>query len=120
MLDTNIVIAYFADEQTVVNNVESAIETGEAISLPTIVKAETLAYQGIGEKTITRMREWFNGVQLISLDSEIAEKAADVRRETRLKLIDSVIAATALAHRAKLATRDEDFNRVSELTVLKW
>ena len=120
MLDTNIVIAYFDGEEKVISAVENAIESGETIALPTIVKAETLAYQNIDENTLVRMREWFYEVQLISLDSEIAEQSATLRRKTHLKLIDSVIATTALMNNAKLATRDEEFQRISTLAILQW
>lgn len=120
VLDTNIVIAFFGEEEKVVKAVEKALEDGETILLPTIVKAETLGYQGINDDTMARMLQWFKDAILIQLDSDLAERAAFLRRERRLKLIDCVIAATALAHNAKLATRDEEFERISELTLLKW
>lgn len=120
VLDTNIVIAFFGEEEKVVKAVEKALEDGETILLPTIVKAETLGYQGINDDTMARMLQWFKDAILIQLDSELAERAAMLRRDKKLKLIDCIIAATALAHRAKLATRDEEFGRIAELTVLKW
>lgn len=120
VLDTNIVIAFFGEEEKVVKMVEKALEDGETILLPTIVKAETLGYQGINDDTMARMLQWFKDAILIQLDSDLAERAAFLRRERRLKLIDCVIAATALAHNAKLATRDEEFDRIAELTILKW
>ena len=120
VLDTNIVIAFFGEEEKVVKALEKALEDGETILLPTIVKAETLGYQGINDDTMARMLQWFKDVILIQLDSELAERAAFLRRERRLKIIDCVIAATALAHNAKLATRDEEFERIAELNLLKW
>lgn len=120
VLDTNIVIAYFAEEKKVVDALETALADGEAIILPTIVKAETLSYPLIDTTTLTRMRGWFEGAELAVLDGQIAEQAAEIRRTTGLKLIDSIIAATAFALNAKLISRDQDFKRVPELEVITW
>ena len=120
VLDTNIVIAYFAEEKKVVDALETALADREPIILPTIVKAETLSYPLIDEMTLTRMRGWFENAELASLDGQIAEQAAEIRRTTGLKLIDSIIAATAFALSAKLISRDQDFKRVPGIEMITW
>ena len=120
VLDTNIVIAYFAEEEPVVQALEEILEQGEKVVVPTIVKAETLSYANLGPSILERMQAWFLNTEQLVLDSRIADKAADIRREYRLKLIDAVIAATALSVQAKLVTRDADFMRVSDLETVKW
>ena len=120
VLDTNIVIAYFAEEEKVVHALEDALESGEELIVPTIVKAETLSYSDIDPVVLERIRAWFKETRLVTLDSMIAERTADIRRATKLKLIDSIIAATALSMQAKLVTRDTDFTRVVELEIMEW
>lgn len=120
VIDTNIVIAYFAEDPAVVAALEQKIAEGDRMLLPTIVKAETLSYPSIDGALLARMRRWFDEVTLIPLDGEIAERAADIRRATKLKLIDSIIAATATLYAASLVTRDEDFHRVPALEIVIW
>ena len=50
------------------------------------------------------------------VDRAIAERAGRVRRESRIRLPDALIAATALQHRLSLATRNRrDFEQVRGL-----
>lgn len=65
-------------------------------------------------------RDWFMLVLDTNIDSMIAELTADIRRVTKLKLIDSAIAATVLSMRAKLVTRDTDFTRVKDIEIVLW
>ena len=120
VLDTNIVIAYFAEEKEVVDTLEKALADGLAVILPTIVKAETLSYPSIDATTLARMREWFNNTEQAVLDSQIAERAAEIRRETGLKLIDSIVAATTFLLNATLVSRDQDFKHIHNLQVMIW
>ena len=121
VLDTNIVIAYFGGETHIVEKIDSAVINGETIIVPTIVIAETLAYPQIDASLTARIHHWLaTGVIVNVFDLPLAEKAAAIRRETKLKLTDSAIAATAIVHGASLATRDQQFKKVSDLTILEW
>lgn len=121
VVDTNIVIAYFAEEERIVEKIGSVVTSGETIIVPTIVIAETLAYPHIDESLTTRIRHWLEtGVIVREFDLPLAEQSAVIRRQTKLKLTDSAIAATALTHGASLATRDQQFKKVPGLTILEW
>ncbi len=119
-LDTNIAIAYLADESQVRDRLRLATTTGEVVVISTIVVAEILSYPSIDENLLVRIKEWLVGVEIVSFDLLTAERAAQVRRQTNMKLTDSAIAATALIHGASLATRDQQFKKVSNLTILEW
>ena len=57
-----------------------------------------------------RTRELLRRFRVLPLTSEIAEIAASIRRERRLKLPDAIILATARAHGLILVTRNtKDF-----------
>ena len=120
VVDTNIVIAYLGHEEGVVVRIRQVIAEGEEIVVPTVVVAETLAYPGIDDETIERTRKWFSEIIVMSLDLEIAERAAALRRETGLKIIDSIVIATALENHAKLASRDAAFKKIEGLSLLAW
>ncbi|MEX2279630.1 MAG: type II toxin-antitoxin system VapC family toxin [Acidimicrobiia bacterium] len=52
----------------------------------------------------------------ISVDRAVAERAGRIRRESRIRLPDALIAATAIEHKLALATRDRsDFEPVRSL-----
>lgn len=119
-LDTNIAIAYLAGETQVRERLRLAVLDGDKVIISTIAVAEILSYPHIDEFLITRTREWLTGIAIVSFDIQIAEHAAKIRRQTKMKLTDSAIAATALTHGALLATRDQQFKKVSGLTILEW
>ena len=56
----------------------------------------------------------------ISLDQNIADIAAELRRNHKIKVADSIVAATALFTNSKLITRNDiDFRVISELKTTK-
>ena len=59
-----------------------------------------------------RAREVLSNLLLLEIDGGVSERAAEVRRTTRLKLPDAIILATARAHGLILSTRNtRDFDR---------
>ena len=52
---------------------------------------------------------YLRGCTVIELTPDIAGRAAEVRRQTRLKLPDAIILATALITDRQLVTRDRNF-----------
>jgi toxin FitB len=54
----------------------------------------------------------------IGVDRAIAERAGRIRRESRVRLPDALIAATALEHGLSLVTRNHsDFDKIRQLRV---
>lgn len=53
-----------------------------------------------------RMRRFLSKFECLDLDAEIAEEAAALRQQHKLKLADAAILATALVHHVVLLTRD--------------
>ena len=73
-----------------------------------------------GDEVLTeRYRSTLKSWYVVDLDSEIAESAARLRASLKLKLTDSVQAASALAIGADaLVTHDRDFSPVRDLRIL--
>lgn len=72
------------------------------------------------EDVVVRMRKFLQWIAVIPLDSQMARVAGKLRRDHRLKLADSVIAATALFTGSTLVTRNvRDFRRIPSLMVGK-
>ena len=120
VIDTNIAIAYLGGDEELAATFNKAVGQGGEIVVPTIVIAEILAYPHLDATTIKQTREWLETLVVLPLDIEIAERAAELRRATKMKLIDCVVGATAMLHQASLATRDKEFSKMPRLTILAW
>jgi predicted nucleic acid-binding protein len=69
----------------------------------------------LAERYRSTLKSWY----VVDLDSEIAESAARLRASLKLKLADSVQAASALAIGADaLVTHDRDFSPLRNLRIL--
>jgi predicted nucleic acid-binding protein len=81
------------------------IDACETPAISIVTRIEILAGgPAVAEAATRRLLAQFT---TIPLDDEIAERTAGIRRETRLKLPDAVILATALGRGLTLVTRDE-------------
>ncbi|MXX11364.1 MAG: type II toxin-antitoxin system VapC family toxin, partial [Nitrospira sp. SB0667_bin_9] len=52
---------------------------------------------------------------IYSIDQDVKEEAIRLRRKSRLKLPDAIIAATAMCHDAVLVTNDNEMQDVPDL-----
>jgi len=118
LLDTNILIYHFADAipKKEVSKIEEIFRTSFNISI--ITKMEFLGWEKHTEEGFEKAREFISFANVISLSNEIGDLTIDVRRESKIKLPDAVIAATALNNNLILVTRnDKDFKDVKKLKV---
>lgn len=117
-LDTNILIAYLNGEASVVVGVSDWVRDGRALFISSVSVAEVLAQPGLGPSELDRARRFLRVFISIPFDDALAEQAAFLRRMYRLGLPDAAIAATALTRGVPLVTRDRQFRRVREITVV--
>jgi len=90
-----------------------------AITTAAIVEVLTGPYATGDEALAGRYRAMFESWQVVALDVRIAETAARLRAQFRLKLADSIQLASALAINADaLVTHDRDFSRVKALRII--
>ncbi|TSC77527.1 MAG: PilT protein domain protein [Parcubacteria group bacterium Gr01-1014_33] len=117
VIDTNILIYDAAGDVKVGEFLNT--RRHEIFYLPTIVIVEFLAYPLITKDTIEKFRLFTSQTILINLDSVIAERAGEMRKNYKLKLADAIIAASALTTRSTLLTRNiKDFRRVRDLSII--
>jgi len=104
LFDTNILIDYL-------NGLKQAEEelskyTNKAISI--ITWMEIIARTG--SKELDVVKEWLFEFNIKMIDSKIAERAATIRREKRIRLPDAIIWATAQVDGMLLVSRNtKDF-----------
>lgn len=105
LLDSVIVIDHL-------NGVDAATaylrQAGREASVSSITRAEVLA--GCTALEAPRVAALLDRFRFLAMDAPVADEAARVRRDTRLKLPDAIQAAFALRHGLRLATRNtKDF-----------
>jgi len=80
----------------------------EGARISVISRAEVLAGLAVSELPV--VKEWLDRYPTISIDRQIADLAADLRRQHKWKLPDALQAAVARQHGLQLATRNtKDF-----------
>ncbi len=105
-LDTNILIGYFSGDAGIM----PVLERFEALKVPALAYAEFM----VGLKHAPQRQAAIKIIdalfEIVHTDTAICQKAAELRRETRLNMPDALIYATAHASGGTLITRDRDFN----------
>ncbi len=118
-LDTNAVIYFIKDDERdapLISDILADPATPSYIS--TATEAELFAYSRLDNSEIARIEDFLELVTIIPVDSRVARLAGSIRATYRMKLGDSMIAATALLMRSTLLTRNvRDFKRIPQLSL---
>ena len=105
LLDTNIVIYALGSEQCAIEYIKKVTLTGGELYFSTITEAEVFS-KPLDEEISQAFNEFFSTGTVIPVTSEIARSAGEIRVNTKAKLADALIAATALIVNATLVTHD--------------
>jgi tRNA(fMet)-specific endonuclease VapC len=124
LLDTNIIIALFANDPSVVEQIEEAAE----IFIPSIALGEL--YYGARRsvrvvENVARLYEFAQANAILACDSETSRWYSVVKELLQQKGVqlpenDIWIAATALRYGLILVTRDSHFHEVTNLKTEAW
>lgn len=111
VLDTNVIIYYLRG----VNNSFDFIKkhVNDQINISIISKIELLSYHDTTDEDETLINGFIKKLTVVSISTEIEQNTIEFRRKTRLKLPDSIIAATALSIDATLVTCDEKLTKTN-------
>lgn len=113
LLDSNIII-YALDAQYPF--LQQYISLGFFAS--DISRIEVLGYHNITPQQITDFTICFENLNVLTVDETVIEKAIEIHQARKMKLGDSIIAATALVNNLTLVTRnDADFANITGLQV---
>jgi len=124
LLDTNVIIALFADEKDVKENLAAA----EEVFLPSIAIGE-LCYgarkSGKPRENLDRIDEFAAASVVLGCDTETARHYGDTKNKLRLRgqalpEYDIWIAALARQYNLTLATRDRRFRVIDDLKTTTW
>ena len=107
LIDSNTII-YFVNNvlpQNSVAKIEKILK--ESFIISTISNIETLGWYNIEEEDKSKLIGFLSNSTVIYIDKRIETKAIDIRQKKKMKLGDSIIAATALIHGLTIVTRNE-------------
>ena len=119
-LDTNAVIYYAHGDEHAAWVLDPIFREHAPLYVATISEIELFGFPSINDEEMERIEHFLRAVTIIPLDSRIARIAASLRRDYRVKTLDSAIAATALMTYSSLITRNvRDFSRIPGLSIVK-
>lgn len=119
-LDSNILIYHLRGDHAVRDALARWLLQRDHLFISAITRIEVLAAPTLKPEEEADIQRLLDGFRLLSVDTTIADVAARIRRTHRLKLDDSIIAASALLTSSTLVTRNiRDFKKTSELSLLK-
>ena len=89
------------------------------VAVSVITQVETLGYHQLTADEKRYLAEFFGNVERLPVSEAVVQQAIALRQMRTIKLGDSLIAATAMAHGATLVTHNaEDFKWIAGLAVL--
>ena len=110
LLDTNVVIGYLDGREPVRQLMERHDAVPAISAISQISRIELLSFHALSKDDEHRILALLSAVQVILIDEGIERETIALRRRTRLKLPDAVIAATARVNGLELLTLDERLN----------
>ena len=124
LLDTNIIIALFAKDTTVIANIKKSIN----IFIPVIAIGELFygAYNSTERsKNIEKIFQFQNDANILKCDTITGNIYGQIKKELKEKgnpipENDIWIAAIAIQHKLTLVSRDKHFEKIARLSLIKW
>jgi hypothetical protein len=91
---------------------------GQNLYLSIITEMELYAYHGNNPSSTLILNAFLQSVSIINIEEKVKLNTIAVRKKTKLKLPDSIIAASALSYNLPLITADKDFKKVDHLYLI--
>ena len=107
-IDTNILISYLNDDKESVKQLLGWRDAGAIFFISVITEIEALSLPSLTIEEINRIQQLLREFTIISLDSQLGQISAEIRRKCRLSLGDSIVVATAKLTNSILATKDKE------------
>ncbi len=113
LMDTNVVLYLLNGDKTVADLIND-----KQIYVSFITELELLGYQELTEDERKRIIEFLSECTIININRQIKERTIQIRQHQKIKLPDSIIAATSQYLNIPLISSDADFKKVEGISVV--
>jgi len=120
LLDSNVLIDALAGLPHGVRVFQEARKRSDVSIIYSVVsRIEVLSFPNLTQPEEVAARRLLNEFEEAAITNSVVERTIQIRRSTRIKIPDALIAATADANQAMVVTRNtSDFQRVAGLAVV--
>jgi predicted nucleic acid-binding protein len=113
LLDTNTVLYFLSGDETISDFIKQ-----KKIFISIITEMELLSYSKITSKELKIISGFISEITVININNDIKETAIKIRRSSKLKLPDSIIAASSIFLQIPLITADKEIKNVEGLNII--
>jgi hypothetical protein len=110
LIDTNIFLYLLSGNKTI-----TEILDGTQPYVSFITQLELLGYQGISQKDMKSIMKFLEECIIIDINDEIKKHTISISQKHKIKLPDSIIAATSIFLELPLLTADKGFSKINSL-----
>ena len=112
VVDTNIILYLLNGDQTLSELLEEKL-----VYVSFITELELLSYSDLKKKEREKIQDFLNSIIVIDINPAIKANVISIRSDYRIKLPDSIIAATAQYLQLPLFTADKQLGQIKSLSV---
>jgi len=112
--DTNVIVHHLNGSK----NIEAILECS-ILFVSAITYAELPASSKLSPTEIKIVKEYLSMLQIVHTNEFICETAAGIRRSSKVKLPDAIVAATCFYLDIPLLSLDRDFDKIDNLKIIK-
>jgi len=113
LLDTNAVLYILNGDEAL-----AELLNGQKLYISIISEMELLSYKNITAKERQQIKNFLTDFVIVNIDDEIRDQTIETKKNTNLKLPDSIIAATAMVLDMPFVTSDKQFRTITNLNLL--
>ena len=112
-VDTNILLYFLKGHPEVIDLISD-----KELVVSVITEIELLSFPLLTAENKQQIKNLLNDCTILDLNQEIKELTIEFRKKYKIKLPDSLIAASAYSSKAPLLTSDKEFRKIEELNLL--
>lgn len=116
LLDTNAVVALLNGNASLTQTLQTAVWVGISV----ITELEFLSFPGLSPQDEALFQQFKSRIEIVDLqasDNKLLARIIEVRKLSKSKLPDAIIAASAIENGATLLTQDTGFSKIVLLSV---
>ena len=119
LLDTNAIVALLQGNEDLVKHTSGV----EWIGISIISQIEFLCFSRLTEPDRNLFAQFLAKIEVVGLqagESQLIDRAVEIRRSLRIRLPDAIIAASAVLRNATLVTSDRELLSIKDLPILSF